>query len=236
MFNKKVFILLIAIFLFACGGEEYVSYTNIIQTTTAQNMLSNATATATAEVTECTAQQGIVFQSLSDAEKKKWVTECESSFTAAAQAVGKDAAISAQTVALSLTATAEAGGEAECFGSTCEKEEVVIEIDMPEGPVLEGPVDVNIGQGGLMDPQTIKINVGTTVNWLNSKGAASSSSADEGQDDMWDSGAFNKGPFDKKPEEWSYSREFTIPGCFTYKSHYSGDADSGNFGVVCVIE
>ena len=122
MFNKRVFILLIAIFLFACGGEEYVSYTSIIQTTTAQNMLSNATATATAEVTECVGQQGIVFQTLSDAEKKKWVTECESSFTAAAQAVGKDAAISAQTVALSLTATAEAGGEAECFGSTCEKE------------------------------------------------------------------------------------------------------------------
>ena len=236
MFNKRLFILMIAIFLFACGGEEYVSYTNIIQTTTAQNMLSNATATATAEVTECVGQQGIVFQTLSDTEKEKWVKECESSFTAAAQAVGKDAAISAQTVAISLTATAEAGGEAECFGSTCEKEEVVIEIDMPEGPVLEGPVDVNIGQGGVMDPQTIKINVGTTVNWLNPKGAASSSSADEGQDDMWDSGAFNKGPFDKEPEQWSYSREFTIPGCFTYKSLFSGDADTGNFGVVCVIE
>ena len=42
--------------------------------------------------------------------------------------------------------------------------------------------------------------------------------------------------FDKKPEQRSYSREFTIPGCFTYKSLFSGDADTGNYGVVCVIE
>ena len=95
MFNKRLFILLITVFLIACGGEEYVSYTNIVQTTTAQNMLSNATATAVAEVTECVGQQGIVFQTLSDTEKEKWVKECESSFTAAAQAVGKDAAASA---------------------------------------------------------------------------------------------------------------------------------------------
>ena len=50
-------------------------------------MLGNATATAVAEVTECTAEQGIVYDTLSETEKAKWVTECESSYTAAAQAV-----------------------------------------------------------------------------------------------------------------------------------------------------
>ncbi len=232
---KKLFLLISIAIIFGCGGD-YNSYTNIVQTQTAENMLGNATATAVAEVTECTAEQGIVYSSLSDAEKAKWVTDCENSFTAAAQAVGKDAAASAEKVAMSLTATAEAGGEAACIGSTCEKEEEVIDIDMPEGPVLEGTVDVSIGQGGIMDPQTVKVKSGTTVNWLNPKGAASSSSSEDGQEDMWDSGAFNKGPFDKNPEDWSYSREFTIPGCFKYRSLYSGDADTGNFGVVCVVE
>ena len=136
---------------------------------------------------------------------------------------------------MSLTATAEAGGEAACIGSLCEEEEEVIDIEMPEGPVLEGIVEINIGQGGIMEPQTVKVKQGTTVSWLNPKGAASSSTSDEGQEDMWDSGAFNKGPFDKQPEQWTYSREFTIPGCFQYRSLYSGDADTGNFGVVCVV-
>ena len=71
-------------FFIACGGEEYVSYTNIVQTQTAENMLGNATATAVAEVTECTAQQGIIYDTLSEEEKIKWVNECENSFTAAA--------------------------------------------------------------------------------------------------------------------------------------------------------
>ena len=124
-------------FFIACGGEEYVSYTNIVQTQTADNMLGNATATAVAEVTECTAQQGIIYDTLSEEEKIKWVNECENSFTAAAQSVGKDAAASAQAVAMSLTATAEAGGEAECIGSTCEVEEEKIVLEMPEGPILD---------------------------------------------------------------------------------------------------
>ena len=145
-------------------------------------------------------------------------------------------AASAEKVAMSLTATAEAGGEAACIGSTCEQEEEAIEIDMPEGPVLEGIVEINIGQGGVMDPQTVKVKSGSTVSWLNPKGAASSSTSDDGQEDMWDSGAFNKGPFDKNPEDWTYSREFTVGGCFQYRSLYSGDADTGNFGVVCVVE
>ena len=137
---------------------------------------------------------------------------------------------------MSLTATAEAGGEAECIGSTCEVEEEKIVLEMPEGPILDGVVEISIGQGGIMDPQTIKVKSGTTVNWLNPKGAASSSTSDAGQADDWDSGAFNKGPFDKNPEQWTYGREFNIPGCFSYRSLFSGDADTGNFGVVCVVE
>ena len=232
---KKLLLIISLAVIFGCGGEN-LSFTNIVQTQTAENMLGNATATAIAEVTECTAEQGIVYSSLSETEKASWVTECESSFTAAAQAVGKDAAASAEKVAMSLTATAEAGGEAACIGSTCEQEEEAIEIDMPEGPVLEGIVEINIGQGGVMEPQTVKVKSGSTVSWLNPKGAASSSTSDDGQEDMWDSGAFNKGPFDKNPEDWTYSREFTVGGCFQYRSLYSGDADTGNFGVVCVVE
>ena len=232
---KKLLLIISLAVIFGCGGEN-LSFTNIVQTQTAENMLGNATATAIAEVTECTAEQGIVYSSLSETEKANWVTECESSFTAAAQAVGKDAAASAEKVAMSLTATAEAGGEAACIGSTCVQEEEAIEIDMPEGPVLEGIIEINIGQGGVMDPQTVKVKSGSTVSWLNPKGAASSSTSDDGQEDMWDSGAFNKGPFDKNPEDWTYSREFAVGGCFQYRSLYSGDADTGNFGVVCVVE
>ena len=232
----KIFLAGLIALSFACGGDDYLSYTNIVQTQTAENMLGNATATAVAEVTECTAEQGIVYSTLSDADKEKWVTECENSFTAAAQAVGKDAAASAQAVSISLTATAEAGGAAACIGSTCEQEEEKIEVDMPDGPVLEGVVEINIGQGGVMDPQTVKVKAGTTVTWINPKGAASSSTADADQEDDWDSGAFNKGPFDKTPDKYSYAREFTVPGCFTYRSLYSGDADTGNYGVVCVVE
>jgi len=232
---KRLLIIISLALVFGCGGNN-ISFTNIVQTQTAENMLGNATATAVAEVTECTAEQGLVFSSLSESEKEKWVIECESSFTAAAQAVGKDAAASAEKVAISLTATAEAGGEAACIGSTCEKEEEKIEIEMPEGPVLDGIVEIDIGQGGVMDPQTVKVKSGTTVNWINPKGAASSSTSDDGQEDMWDSGAFNKGPFDKNPEDYSYSREFSVPGCFKYRSLFSGDADTGNFGVVCVVE
>ena len=114
---KKILLLISIAVIFGCGGDTR-SFTNIVQTQTAENMIGNATATAVAEVTECTAEQGIVYDTLSESEKAKWVTECESSFTAA-QAVGKDAAASAEKVAMSLTTTAEAGGEA--VGSLCEK-------------------------------------------------------------------------------------------------------------------
>ena len=232
----RVFMISLVALIIACGGDDYVSYTNIVQTQTADNKLGNATATAVAEVTECTAVQGITYSTLSEAEKASWVLECENNFTAAAQSVGKAAAASSLAISVELTATAEAGGEAECTGSLCKEEVKVVDIDMPDGPILEGDVEITIGQGGVMDPQTVKINSGATVTWLNPKGAASSSTSDEGQGDMWDSGAFNKGPFDKTPDQFSYSREFTIPGCFQYRSLYSGDADTGNFGLICVIE
>ena len=82
---KKILLLISIAVIFGCGGDTR-SFTNIVQTQTAENMIGNATATAVAEVTECTAEQGIVYDTLSESEKAKWVTECESSFTAAAQA------------------------------------------------------------------------------------------------------------------------------------------------------
>ena len=107
----------------------------------------------------------------------------------------------------------------------------MIDIEMPEGPVLEGVVEISIGQGGVMEPQTVKVKSGTTVNWLNPKGAASSSTSDEGQEDMWDSGAFNKGPFDKQPEQWTYSREFTI--LVVFNTGLIWRCNTGNFYGLC---
>ena len=62
---KKLLIVISLAVIFGCGGEN-LSFTNIVQTQTAENMLGNATATAVAEVTECTAEQGIVYSSLSE--------------------------------------------------------------------------------------------------------------------------------------------------------------------------
>ena len=62
---KKLLLIISLAVIFGCGGEN-LSFTNIVQTQTAENMLGNATATAIAEVTECTAEQGIVYSSLSE--------------------------------------------------------------------------------------------------------------------------------------------------------------------------
>ena len=44
----KIFLAGLIALSFACGGDDYLSYTNIVQTQTAENMLGNATATAVA--------------------------------------------------------------------------------------------------------------------------------------------------------------------------------------------
>mgnify|MGYP003304998793 CR=1 FL=1 len=53
----KIFLAGLIALSFACGGDDYLSYTNIVQTQTAENMLGNATATAvaTAKATVATA-------------------------------------------------------------------------------------------------------------------------------------------------------------------------------------
>jgi plastocyanin len=105
---------------------------------------------------------------------------------------------------------------------------------IPEGPALTGVIEVDIpargAEGVLFDPAVIKIAVGSTVRWSHDRRSASSSTSDPGQAEEWDSGDLQKGPFDK--ENPSFDHMFTVEGCFTYTSVFSGDTA---VGAVCVV-
>ncbi|HHZ62279.1 MAG TPA: hypothetical protein EYN53_06505 [Dehalococcoidia bacterium] len=135
-----------------------------------------------------------------------------------------------------VTAEAEQGIFAEGVGSGGEVlQGAAFDVEIPDGPAETGVIVVDIPQigaeGMVFDPAIVKIKVGATVRWTNNRRSASSSTSDPGQGDSWDSGSFSKGTFDK--EAASFEHTFNIPGCFTYKSLFSGDTATG---AVCVVE
>ena len=106
-------------------------------------------------------------------------------------------------------------------------------IDLPDGPTLtnaDNPT-IQFGDQGTFTPEIIKVEVGTTVRWENARRSASSTASDEGEAEVWDSGALSKGTFDTDPA--SFEHTFTIPGCHKYSSLFSGDTGTG---AVCVVE
>jgi plastocyanin len=152
--------------------------------------------------------------------------------------IGTGSVAEAHNIAAAETATAEAaeGIFAEGVGSDAEvKQGQAFEVDVPDGPAETGVIVVDIplrgSEGMVFDPAIVKIKVGATVKWTNDRRSASSSTSDPGQDDSWDSGSFSKGTFEK--EAASFEHTFNIPGCFTYKSLFSGDTATG---AICVVE
>jgi plastocyanin len=213
--NRLVLVLtgafVLALIFAACAGGP--STTDIVQTSVALNKVENATATAE-----------IVLTAGGNPDE----VEVE---------IGTGSVAEAHNIAAAETATAEAaeGIFAEGVGSDAEvKQGQAFEVDVPDGPAETGVIVVDIvlrgAEGMVFDPDIVKIELGSTVKWTNSRRSASSSAADPGQDDSWDSGSFSKGTFDT--EAASFKHTFNIPGCFTYKSLFSGDTATG---AICVV-
>ncbi len=214
--NRLILVLtgafILTVVLAACSSGP--TFTEIIHTSTALNKVENATATAEA-----------VFAAGGNPDE----VEVE---------VGTGSAAERQNIAAAETATAlaEQGIISEGVGSGGEvKQGAAFDVDVPDGPAESGVIIVDIPQRGaegtVFEPAIVKITVGSTVKWVNERRSASSSVADPGQDDFWDSGSMSKGTFDKEPASFEYT--FNIPGCFTYVSLFSGDSASG---AVCVVE
>jgi plastocyanin len=214
--NRLILVLIgafvLALVFAACAGGP--TTTDIVQTSIALNKVENATATAE-----------IVLTAGGNPDE----VEVE---------IGTGSAAERQNIAAAETATAlaEEGVFSEGVGSGGEvKQGAAFDVDVPEGPAESGVIVIDIPQRGavgvVFDPDIVKIKVGSTVKWINSRRSASSSVADPGQDDSWNSGSFSKGTFDKEPG--SFEHTFDVPGCFTYTSKFSGD---GATGAVCVVE
>ena len=189
--------------------------TEIVQTQKAQNKIDNATATA--EVVIAAGGNPDDF---------------------GLTRIGTGSVAELQQIEFSATATAEAeqGIFQQSVGSGGEvKQGAAFDVEVPDGPAESGVIVVGIiergGEGVGFDPDIVKIIVGSTVKWENSRRSASSTASDPGQDETWDSGAFSQSTFAKEPG--SFTHTFNILGCFTYVSLFSGDTGSG---AICVVE
>ncbi|MBT3554300.1 MAG: hypothetical protein HN926_06940 [Chloroflexi bacterium] len=203
--------LVLTTILAACSSRP--TTVQIVETTKAQNKLDNAQATRQA-----------VIDSGGDPDATIQVQISDDSTAGKAN----------EERAAKATAEAEAGIVAEGVGSSELAQGAAFDVEVPEGPALTGVIEVDIpsrgAEGVVFDPAIIKIVVGSTVKWGHDRRSASSSTSDPGQAEEWDSGAFNKGPFDKEDPSFEYT--FTVEGCFTYKSLFSGDTATG---AVCVV-
>ena len=213
--NRVILVLagtfILTVVLVACGGP---TTTEIVQTSTALNKVENATATAE-----------IVLTAGGNPDE----VEVE---------IGTGSVAERQNILAAETATAlaEEGIFSEGVGSGGEvKQGAAFDVDVPDGPAESGLIIVDIQQRGavgiVFDPDIVKITVGSIVKWTNSRRSASSTVADPGQDDSWASDSFSKGTFDKEPA--SFEHTFNVPGCFTYKSLFSGDTATG---AICVVD
>lgn len=195
----------------ACSSGP--STIEIVETSKAQNKIDNATATA-----EVAIAAGV------DPDEVDVV-------------VGKGSAAeaAAEERAATATALAEEGITEEGVGSSEIEQGAAFDVDLPDGPALTGLIEVDIpslgAEGTKFVPDIIKIAKGSTVRWSNARRSASSSTADPGQQDFWDSGDLHQGTFDKEPSAFEYT--FNILGCFTYSSQFSAEDATG---AVCVVE
>jgi plastocyanin len=204
--------LILTTILAACGGPTTVE---IVQTSQAHNKLDNAAATRQAVIDaggDPNAQVQVVIDSNSAAAK-----------------ANKERAATATALAEEGVINLGVGGS----GSDELAQGAAFDVLVPDGAAESGVIIVDIQvfpKGTKFVPDIVKITVGSTVKWTNERSSASSSQAHPGQDEQWDSKALFKGTFDKDPA--SFEHKFTIEGCYTYQSRFSGDV---NTGAVCVV-
>ena len=102
----------------------------------------------------------------------------------------------------------------------------------PPGAPLSGAATVNIGNAGQMDPQIIKIAVGTTITWFNvDRFAHSVVVTDQHAPEQFQSDNL-AWPFGSK-EVTKFAYTFTKAGKYEYGSRWGGDASNA---VVWVVE
>ncbi|MDA1279351.1 MAG: hypothetical protein O3B95_04835 [Chloroflexi bacterium] len=194
----------------ACGGP---TTTDIVETSVAQNKIDNATATAQSAIAAGIDPDNVQVQ----------ITK------------GSAADLANQETAATATAQAEAGIFTEGVGSTELLQGAAFAVDIPDGPAQSGTIEVAFvsrgAEGVQFDPAIVKVRLGSTVRWSHDRRSASSTTADPGQDDFWDSGSMSKGTF--ATESASFEHVFNVVGCFTYRSEFSGDAAAG---AVCVVD
>lgn len=207
--------LIMTVVMVACG--ELLTTTEIVQTQKAQNKIDNATATAE-----------VVIAAGGNPDDQPLGL------------VGEGSAAGAQEIVFAGTATAEAeqGIFQQSVGSAQDQDVTqgaAFEVPVPDGPAASGVIVVDIvliGAEGIgFVPDVVKIIVGSTVKWENSRRSASSTASDPGQDESWDSDAFSKSTFATEPA--SFEHTFNNVGCFTYVSKFSGDTGTG---AICVVE
>ncbi len=219
--KKSVVALLIAVWsamtvataITACGGP---SQFETIQTFEADLKVENATATAEAVIAE-------------GGDPDAGITVGKNTIAAQIQATAQ-AKATAQAESGEASGGAAVGSEA---GSESEQEEgaEVAEIEVPDGPALEGEVKVSIADTDRFEPEVIKVKVGTTVTWENPRGSPSSARSFAGEAEEWNTSELWKSSFN--PEVCCGSHTFTVVGCHRYRSEFSGDTATG---AVCVVE
>ena len=197
----------------ACGGP---SQFETIQTFEADLKVENATATAEAVIAE-------------GGDPDAGITVGKNTIAAQIQATAQ-AKATAQAESGEASGGAAVGSEA---GSESEQEEgaEVAEIEVPDGPALEGEVKVSIADTNRFEPEVIKVKVGTTVTWENPRGSPSSARSFAGEAEEWNTSELWKSSFN--PEVCCGSHTFTVVGCHRYRSEFSGDTATG---AVCVVE
>jgi plastocyanin len=123
------------------------------------------------------------------------------------------------------TAQAEAAGITKATATPVSKE-------LPPGDPIDGSATVNIGNAGQMDPQVIKITVGTTVTWLNTdRFAHNVATTSPNVPEQFQSGnlAWPLG----SQEVTKFEFKFTKPGKYDYGSRWGGDSSNA---VIWVVE
>ena len=199
--------------VFACGGPTQFE---TIQTFEAEQKATNATSTAEAVIAEggdpdADIQVGAntIAAQIQATAQARATADAETGSETGGRAVGTDAG--------SEQAQVE-GAEAE-------------EIELPEGPALEGEATVIMADPSRFEPEIIKVKVGTTVTWENPRGSPTSATAFDSAAEQFDTGELWKSSFN--PEVGSASYTFQVVGCHRYRSEFSGDTATG---AVCVVE
>ena len=222
--KNKALALLLAVWAFsasavaAVGCGENTSQFETIQTFESEQKVVNATATAEAVIAaggdpDAGIQVGAntIAAQIQATAQARATADAETGSETGGKAVGTDAG----------------SEQAQVTGS----EDDETEIEVPEGPALEGEATVIMADPAFFEPEIIKVKVGTTVTWENPRSSATSATSFDGEAEQWDTTDRWKSSFN--PEVCCASHTFTIVGCHRYRSEFSGDTATG---AVCVVE